>query len=111
MMATKKHTKSKALKVKTARKAAKPTRPVCPVLSLARQPIPLIDLANGHHKLANKAASPDREARHEEKIRHIHDRMRGNRDAASFLTPLSLEGVAFLLCSIDADAEYMADND
>ena len=92
--------RSTPLKAKSLSKAAKPAKLDCPVASIARQTIPLIELANGHQQLAEMATDPNSKARHEEQIRHIHDQMRGNRDAASFLIPRSLEGVAFLCAAL-----------
>jgi ParB-like chromosome segregation protein Spo0J len=109
-MAKSKSTKSKTLKAKTTRRAAKPakkrTNP-CPVAEIA-QKIGKIDAALDGAKAAWKSSvSDETKAYYQERIDTLYDQVRTARSVASFLVPKSLEGVMLLLGSIDVDASYL----
>ena len=105
-MAKSKSTKSKTLKAKTARRAAKPANR-CPVAEIA-QKIGKIDAALDGAKAAWKSSvSAETKAYYQERIDTLYDQIRACRTAASFLVPKSAEGVMLLLGSIDVDASYL----
>jgi hypothetical protein len=111
MMAKSKSTKS--LKAKTTARHAAKSRPKpasCQVTEIAKRQISLINaigaVAMGRDQHAPN--SSDYRA-YEADYQLLNDRLVSNRDAASYLTPKTPMGAAFLLLSLHTDALNMVD--
>ena len=105
---------TKALKAKTARRAAKRAKPkkrnrpeeICPVERLGRNTAELARILD-HLKEKSAGLSSAAKADAERMEAIVYDAMRANRTAASYLKPKSKLGAAFLLLSIYRDCETM----
>ena len=103
---------TKALKTKTARRAAKPAKkrkaaPECPIRHLGHEQMKLIR-TRGYVENKIKMAQGSEKADLEETLEFIGDAMIANREAASFLEPRCGEGAAFLVMCVHSDTWHMA---
>jgi hypothetical protein len=103
---------AKALKAKAVTKAArKPQKPAsCAVTEIARQQIRLVNAIGLITEARDKNKSDSQEYRRlDARWSLLNDRMVSNRDAASYLTPRTPMGAAFILLSMYQDAANMSD--